>query len=191
MAAIAGDSYHHLSTNDLILCPPPAPRKVYVHKKINVSSRVRRRLNFDDSDDMTAATPKKMRLAPAAELRLSRPMTVAFTGETGASSDGEHSDDSSDGAAPMPVAVGQKTPTTTTTVRSRTSKTVAMNRTSLKFDDCTENGLLLVDDGGFTTPDKCVCKSVNMPVKVKPSFKRPLRLWRRKWLRKIGENNLN
>jgi hypothetical protein len=158
------DLYEHLSTSELLLCPPPAPRKIYVHKKINVSSRVRRRLNFDDmgDDDVVAATPKKMRLAPAAELMLTRPISI-ITDTSGASSDGELSDTS----VPSPTGPSvEKTPTTNK----------FMNKLSLKFDDCTGDGLLLVDDGGFTTPDKCVCKSANMPVKVKPSFKRPLRL---------------
>ena len=157
------DVYEQLSTS--LLCPPPAPRKVYVHKKINVSSRVRRRLNFDDcDDDFVAATPKKMRLAPAADLIMSRPISIVVPAEeTGASSDGELSD------ASIPSPTGPSVEKTPTTNRY-------MSKLSLKFDECTEDGLLLVDDGGFTTPDKCVCKSVNMPVKVKPSFKRPLRL---------------
>jgi hypothetical protein len=163
------EQFTRRSTNELILCPPPAPRKVHVRKTIEVSSRVRRRLNFDDMDDFLA-TPKRIRLAPSVELFAEEDEPSSPTGVS--SLDGSFFDDHT--TTPL-------TTTTTTTLEETTSRTTRnLNKLTLKLEEerSVNENVLQVDDGGFTTPDKCVCKPPKQTseyiskFKVKPGFKR-------------------
>lgn len=156
--------YEHLSSNELSLHCPPAPRKVHVRKMIKVSSRVRRKLIFDDGDDeVQASTPKKVRLGSRVNLT-----EILCSGAERLPSSEELP-----GGKSSKESINIVSPLEESSVSSNTQTNIS--KLSLKFDECHEN-MLLVDNGGFTTPDKCVCKITREPSEFVSRFKRPLRL---------------
>jgi len=133
-----------------IMLPPPAPRKVYVRKMINVSAKVRRKLNFDVEDETPVA--KKVKLGPVSNFLLSESNSTR-TFQPIAIGNTLIPEQSTNGTVPDSRQTEQATGLTTPL-----SAQTNLNELFQLEKESSENHTLKVDSLTFTTPDKCVCK---------------------------------
>lgn len=136
---------------NVVLQPPPAPRKVYVRKMISVSTAVRRKLNFDDFEDDGpvikklkfggSATAVSELLQRSSPVRSFQPIHVASTPSTVSRNENNEPGDVE--------VVGLTTP--------RRPARINLAELFNKHEKEEDENTLKVDAIAFTTPDKCVC----------------------------------
>jgi len=156
------------NNNNNSISPPPAPRKINVRKMIKVSSRVRRKLNFDDcgptGGNQEDDTIKRMRMdlfrdecivEPAKNLF--QPIAIQATCLPGLlSTPVKISNPESRVLLPSSGGVGVVNHPMASPMTSSVVGSTNLNELLAKPND---NDTLMVDSEVYTTPDKCMCKN--------------------------------